>query len=378
MMYCMMHTFMGNLLRLERNALVKVGISMSESEYENNGGRPADQQQTTSSKTQDGPAASEAPGSVDQDAGSDTSERKKRSNQKNAKHSTGPKTDRGKRAVRGNALKHGFYATDAVIGGAFGWEDDDEFIMLHDALKRDWHPQGATEESAVHAIAVADWRLRRGYRSEVGEIGRAAASVVSQEAHNKLEGNPAVAILGFEAQPDQGTGITAAAVEARLLLLSAVRAEVERLGYVSATSQEALDKSFGNAASSLASRCYELSCMVRRQQSSEEEKSSISERESVLRILHPDTFEKGGASAEQCKKLLLRSIDAAIKLGRLVHKDVEERESRIKFATLRAHNVPPREYVEKAVRYEAAQDRKKEKAIKLLLELQERRRKRHE
>lgn len=38
-----------------------------------------------------------------------------------------------------------------------------------------------------------------------------------------------------------------------------------------------------------------------------------------------------------------------------------------------AHNLPSREYVDKLVRHEGGQDRRKEKAIKLLLQLQARR-----
>lgn len=345
----------------------KAGNAMSENGRGGDEEHGAREQQTPS----DSSAAYEGPASVGQPPGSPTSERKKESNRENAKKSTGPKTEAGKHNVRVNPLQHGFYATDAVMAQAGGWEHVEEFSTLFEELRRDWNPQGPTELSLVHTIAVSDWRIRRGYRSEVGELRRTALSLLERKPLDSLEHHPFVDAVIPQVNREEGARLTTGNLEARLLLLSNIRDEVERQGYISATSQEALDKSFGKQASSLANAFYGLSCLARRRQSSDDRDSPDSEREKLWKLLYPKDAEK--VSAEQCKELLLRQIDVAMQILRVIHEDIEKREAREHIATLMAHNLPSREYVDKLVRYEAALERKKEKAIKLLLELQARR-----
>jgi len=331
-----------------------------------------DQQPPAATKAPDSPAAYKGSGSVGQHSSSPTSERKKEANRENAKKSTGPKTEAGKRTVRVNSLQDGFYATDAVMGQVDGWEHEEEFIALFEELQRDWNPQGPTELSLVHTIAVSDWRIRRGYRSEVGEIRRTGISFASRKPLDSLQQNPLLGpVMLPQVDPSESARITALRLEAQLLLLSHIRGEVERLGYISATSQEALDKSFGKQASSLATACYKLSCLARRQQSSDERDSPDSEREKLLKLLYPNDAEK--VTAEQCKDLLLREIDLGMQALRVFHEDIVKWEAREHIATLMAHNLPSREYVDKLARHEGGQDRRKERAIKMLLELQARR-----
>jgi hypothetical protein len=56
-----------------------------------------------------------------------------------------------------NALKHGVYASMAIVPG----EDPQQFKELHSALVEEWEPAGATEQDAVLTIAKAVWRKRR-------------------------------------------------------------------------------------------------------------------------------------------------------------------------------------------------------------------------
>jgi len=155
-------------------------------------------------------------------------------------------------------------------------------------------------------------------------------------------------------------------LEEQLVLLSTIRDEVERTGLVSPTSQEALDKSFGKQASSLATTCYELSCMARRQQSADERDRPDSEREKLLKLLHPnDAGDAEKVSADKCKEVLLRAIDVSMQTLRELHEAIEKTEKRVGIATLRSHNLPSREYVDKLVRHEGAQERRKREAIKL-------------
>jgi hypothetical protein len=91
-----------------------------------------------------------------------TSERQKSANRANALHSTGPKTQEGKAAVRFNACRHGILARDVVLPG----EDADAFEDLWDQVRADLSPVGPIEELLVDRIVNATWRLRRLARAE--------------------------------------------------------------------------------------------------------------------------------------------------------------------------------------------------------------------
>jgi len=95
------------------------------------------------------------------------SRRKIEANRGNALLSTGPRTRKGKEAVKRNALKHGILARAVVIPGK---EDAVEFRRLHDWLRKDKQPKGFLEEILVENIVICYWRLRRVLRSEMGEI----------------------------------------------------------------------------------------------------------------------------------------------------------------------------------------------------------------
>jgi hypothetical protein len=91
-----------------------------------------------------------------------TSERQKAANQANALHSTGPKTQEGKAAVRFNAFRHGLLAQDVVLPG----EDADAFEDLWNQVRADLSPVGPIEEFLVDHVVNAIWRLRRLARAE--------------------------------------------------------------------------------------------------------------------------------------------------------------------------------------------------------------------
>ena len=85
-----------------------------------------------------------------------------RANRRNAKLSTGPKTQAGKDRVRFNALVHGLRAESAVIPG----EDQAKFDQHLARLSAAWMPQDDMEKSLVEDIAVTQWKLARIDRNE--------------------------------------------------------------------------------------------------------------------------------------------------------------------------------------------------------------------
>jgi len=91
-------------------------------------------------------------------------------NRRNAAHSTGPRTEEGKKIASQNALKHGLLAREVVVSVGDGAENSQEFDAMLLDLKDHFAPQGVLEEMLVEKIAVAYWRLRRAHRFEVGII----------------------------------------------------------------------------------------------------------------------------------------------------------------------------------------------------------------
>ena len=87
-------------------------------------------------------------------------------NQSNAKKSTGPKTEAGKRRSRRNARKHGLTAEVLVTRD----EDGDKFSELREALMEEHDPQTTMECDLVERIASIVWRLRRVPTFEAGVI----------------------------------------------------------------------------------------------------------------------------------------------------------------------------------------------------------------
>src|SRR5205814_451583 len=86
------------------------------------------------------------------------SESKILANRKNALRSSGPKTERGKRAVSRNAIKHGLLAREVVITAGDGEESLEEFHALVEGLEKCYAPVGTIEETFVQTIATCMWR----------------------------------------------------------------------------------------------------------------------------------------------------------------------------------------------------------------------------
>ncbi len=98
---------------------------------------------------------------------------KLKANQENAGKSTGPRTARGKANVCLNAVKHGFLAKEVVISSKFAGEDPKDFERLIRQLFQYWEPVGKMEELLVEDVAVHYWRARRAICCELGEVGQA-------------------------------------------------------------------------------------------------------------------------------------------------------------------------------------------------------------
>jgi hypothetical protein len=92
------------------------------------------------------------------------SEKQIQANRRNARKSTGPKTQKGKDAVRLNATKHGLRSQEVLLPG----EDGEALKELDENLRAELQPVGELENLLVDGIVAAHWRLRRLRRVESG------------------------------------------------------------------------------------------------------------------------------------------------------------------------------------------------------------------
>ena len=95
-----------------------------------------------------------------------TSARKADSNRRNARKSTGPRTEQGKAWSRLNSLKHGILASQAVLTAIEGRENRAAFAQIVEGLAADFEPVGTFEQLLVEKIATCFWRFRRLLRFE--------------------------------------------------------------------------------------------------------------------------------------------------------------------------------------------------------------------
>jgi hypothetical protein len=93
-----------------------------------------------------------------------TSFRQIEANRRNARKSTGPISEAGKRRSRCNAVRHGLTA-ETVIAAL---EDAEDYKAFEAAITADYDAQSAVERELVLRLASLLWRLRRATTMETG------------------------------------------------------------------------------------------------------------------------------------------------------------------------------------------------------------------
>ena len=93
-----------------------------------------------------------------------TSFRQTEGNRCNARLSTGPVTEEGKRSSRRNAVRHGL-AAETVIDSL---EDAEDYATFEMAVTADYDAQSAVERETRSEMASLLWRLRRATAIESG------------------------------------------------------------------------------------------------------------------------------------------------------------------------------------------------------------------
>src|SRR6201993_4025412 len=93
-----------------------------------------------------------------------TSLRQIEANRRNARLSTGPVTEEGKRRSRQNAVRHGLTAETVI----HALEDADDYAAFELAITTDFDAQSVVERELVLRLASLLWRLRRATAIETG------------------------------------------------------------------------------------------------------------------------------------------------------------------------------------------------------------------
>src|SRR5246127_2126881 len=116
-----------------------------------------------------------------------TSFRQIEANRRNARLSTGPVTEEGKRKSRQNALRHGLTA-ETVIDAL---EDAEDYAAFEMAVAADYDAQSAVERELVLRLASLLWRLRRASAIETGLFRIQAKHLLQfrrrRQAHQKRQ-----------------------------------------------------------------------------------------------------------------------------------------------------------------------------------------------
>jgi hypothetical protein len=90
------------------------------------------------------------------------SERKRFANRQNARLSTGPRTEAGKRRSRWNAIKHGLLVKDVPANHwPYFYDDLGSFQLLMEDLVDHFDPVGPVEGMLVERIGQCYWRSHR-------------------------------------------------------------------------------------------------------------------------------------------------------------------------------------------------------------------------
>jgi hypothetical protein len=306
------------------------------------------------------------------------SDRKIAANRKNALRSTGPKTERGKRAVSRNAITHGILAREVVITAGDGEESQEEFDALAEELLEYYKPVGPMERKFVEKIAICWWRLGRAIRAENGEL-RKRLDTLSMDRTLRREDQVNLALLYsmggvglFNAQIAADAKVTTVernsalqAMDRRLrehprglvyltTLLELAKSEIGRAGDISEAMRKQILLMFGALDLPFALHCRNSSA--------------------------PETKADGQPSGSDADKetqtgpaFTLALIDLQLKKLSLLEAHALEREKLSLDAEARSFSMPSEDASDKLLRYEAHIDRQLYRAMEELERLQRQR-----
>ena len=97
-------------------------------------------------------------------------------NRRNAQKSTGPRTEEGREAVRGNSIRHGLAPT-TIMHAPLRHEDPAVFHEMRAEMIQSWQPDGIKELQLVEMAASAYVRMQRCDSTEAAYMDGAMATI---------------------------------------------------------------------------------------------------------------------------------------------------------------------------------------------------------
>ena len=286
---------------------------------------------------------------------------------RNARQSTGPRSEAGKKRMRMNALQHGCDAApenEAAVMRALG-EDPEKFEALKRELAAACAPGDALSHQLVDDLARLYWRRHRIERMETGLMRRVLEALEERQRARRIEIAAATFASSCWAAIDIDVGCPDdRCVQLRLLLsLLGVMREQVRQGVFTPRQRSVLETYYEGAIGWRAGRIRDLvwlfSTRVEYAQKDEEE----------LREFMRDYFAGGEAAVEPCRQELLTLLDQEIAgLEVTFQHEVEAQEKRDAIAR-DAGLAPEGKTWETLLREEMALDRSIDRKVKILLTL---------
>ena len=171
------------------------------------------------------------PTSQGANAPSSASPARSEANRRNALKSTGPKTRIGKRNVRLNALKDGFYAHEMIIRPEY----ETEINSLQSALHAQLRPKTALQQLAFKAVSYCAWHCELAARLDMRRVN-ALLFPDERESSPNTDRRPTMD-CGYAASPES--------LRKGVRFLDHLELEVQRCGEVPEELKDSVRQGFG-------------------------------------------------------------------------------------------------------------------------------------
>jgi hypothetical protein len=173
------------------------------------------------------------------------SQAKIEANRRNGFKSPGPRTQKGKAAAKGNALKYGLYSSQVVIERIDGEGARERFAALQKSLRQQFAPLDPVAEFRAQRVAANLWRLDRHDRAEAAMLENAQLRAAQDELLRRFR------LPGILDEDIPGTTATTEPKSQRIRFLIGrlikLEEEVQRDGGLSAESLSDMMKLFGTS-----------------------------------------------------------------------------------------------------------------------------------
>jgi hypothetical protein len=269
------------------------------------------------------------------------------------RRASGPRTELGKQRTSLNATRHGIFSRVSVLKG----ESRARYESLLKGLRESLQPVGKLEEILVEKLATILWRHRRLVMAEAAEIRNGTEFFVWDERNQQQQEAEEIAsssMLDYEGgliRKIQSPHV----LERCLELLAELRQGIEKGGFAPERDTAILRKIYGDRGKGhLRETLYDdYAIWVGTSRVSEEER----ERE-------------GYATPEQCKRIVLKLIDAEVRFLKRYRKAGAAIEvDRTSLEMLR-RSIPESPSLDRLLRYEASLERAFDRTLSQLERLQ--------